>query len=73
MPLPLTAIAEQVAVEPVVAKSAPLSPVTDSLNTRLYEIEVEFVSVVLGAKVVTDGGITKLITATPAPDRYPPV
>jgi hypothetical protein len=58
MPLPLTAIAEQVAVEPVVAKSAPLSPVTVSLNTRLYEIEVEFVSVVLGAKVVTDGGIT---------------
>ena len=73
MPLPLTAIAEHVAVEPEVAKSALVSPATGSLNTKLYEIEVEFVSVVLGAKVVTDGGITKLITATPAPARYPPV
>jgi hypothetical protein len=58
MPLPLTAIAEQVAVEPVVAKSALVSPVTDSLKTKLYEIDVAFVSVVLGAKVVTDGGMT---------------
>ena len=58
MPLPLTAIAEHVAVDPVVTKSALVSPVTDSLNTRLYEIEVEFVSVMLGAKVVTEGGIT---------------
>jgi hypothetical protein len=58
MPLPLTAIAEHVAVEPEVAKSAPLSPVTVSLNTRLYEIEVALVSVVLDANVVTDGGIT---------------
>ena len=58
MPLPLTAIAEHVAVAPEVAKSALVSPATVSLNTKLYEIEVEFVSIVLGAKVVTDGGMT---------------
>ena len=58
MPLPLTEIAEHVAVEPEVAKSALVSPVTNSLNTRLYEIEVALVSVVLGAKVVTVGGMT---------------
>jgi hypothetical protein len=58
VPLPLTEIAEHVAVEPEVAKSALVSPVTVSLNTRLYESEVAFVSVVLGVKVVTEGGIT---------------
>ena len=58
MPLPLTDIVEQVAVEPEVAKSALVSPVTDSLNTKLYENEVALVRVVLGTNVVTEGGIT---------------
>jgi hypothetical protein len=58
VPLPLSEIAEHVAVEPVVAKSALVSPVTDSLNAKLNEIEVALVSVVLGAKVVTVGGMT---------------
>jgi hypothetical protein len=54
----VTVSAEQDAVEPVETKSVLVSPVTDSLKTRLYEIELAFVRVELGAKVVTDGGIT---------------
>ena len=51
-------MAEHVAVEPEVAKFALVSPVTGSLNAKLYEIEVALVSVVLGVKAVTDGGMT---------------
>jgi hypothetical protein len=54
----VTAIAPQVEVEPVVTKSELLRPVTDSLKIKLYEIELELVSVELGANVVTDGGNT---------------
>jgi hypothetical protein len=42
----------------VVIKSVLVRPVIDSLKIKLYEIELELVSVEIGAKVVTDGGIT---------------
>jgi hypothetical protein len=58
VPLPLTETKLHDAVEPVVAKSVLVSPVTDSLNTKLNEIAVELVRVALGANVTTDGGIT---------------
>jgi hypothetical protein len=54
----VTAIAPQAEVEPVVTKSELLRPVMDSLNIKLYEIELELVRVELGANVVTDGGNT---------------